>query len=213
MPSIRTPRYISDGEQANAAVANRPLADMQSTISYILERLDEAGAGQSVQEYGVTVSGDVFVGAAVYYDSENDLFDLALAAADSATDGVQLAETAQVRGVVSSLTGTSATIVLFGKISDVDMEEATGEETPSAGVYYLSASGPGTLTRTRPSVAVPVLYSDGNGGLYIQPNLREFASDHVHRSFSLYCKPAGTAYPPDTGGRHVIVESDVAETG
>jgi hypothetical protein len=104
--------------------------------------------------------------------------------------------------VYSKASSTLADVVFYGYVT-LDISAATGGDT-AAGVYYLSGTTPGLLTRQRPPVSVAVLRADGNGRVLVVPQLVDLMERHVHYAFDLACLPAGATTPPVPGDRHTI---------
>jgi hypothetical protein len=85
--------------------------------------------------------------------------------------------------------------------------------TVPAGLWYLSAAGTGQLTRQQPPVTIPVLRTNGVGGVYVNPSFVDFLENHRHYVFALEMVPAGQVSAPAEGQPHVITSPNAALAG
>ena len=198
-------QLIRQGEPVTPGTANRPLREMDQHVRYIWEVLQAAAIGSTVYARRVTIEADAKKGMAVYFNTKRKQFERGLAQLDTtpASGVLQTADTAQIWGVIATKhNATLADILLYG-YDDINILEATGGDT-SAGVYYLSGTTPGRLTKQRPPVSVPVLRADGQGKVFVMPQFVDFLDRHTHYKFPLTCAPAGDHSPPTPGERHTI---------
>ena len=206
-------RFIADGEPVSAAVAGRPDRDLDGNVRYLRDRLDAADLGEATVAHGVTVSPDAKVGMPVYYRASAGRFEPALADIAAESSGaLVLAESAFVRGIVLSKGGETLADLLLGGRAPVDLTESAGSSSPP-GQYYLSSAAAGRLVAQEPAVSVPVLYLDGDGYAYVEPQVRDFLAQHVHYNIPLACVPAGQTSPPSVGQRHAITSPDATRRG
>jgi len=199
-------RHIVDGEAVNSGVAGRPDRTLEGNLRYLREVVDSALLGQALFLRDVTVASTVLVGQPVYWHSVNQQFEAALAAVENDAESNTLVPKASsdVIGVVYSKTNsTLADVVNLGWVA-LDIDNAV-DGTVAAGRYYLSSAEAGKLTTQRPPVSVPVLFADGQGNVMLSPALRDFIEDHVHYTFELTAKPAGTAAYIDSGNGATVV--------
>lgn len=214
MPFKRKIDLINDGQAVRAGTTNTPLRDLQNNINYLKDVFDAAFLGEAVFAREQTVEADAKVGQPVYYRASTQKFERAIAAIDTdqPTGEPLVAATSQVWGVVyEKHSATSADLLLFG-YAELDLSQSV-DDTVTAGVYYLSAQTPGKLVKQRPGVSVAVLKSDGEGRVFVQPQLRESIEDHRHYKFELVCEPAGDVSPPSPGDRHEISNTDASIEG
>lgn len=193
---------------------SRPEQDLTGRTDYLRRRLDAAEFGQAVFAHDVTLDPDLLEGQPVYWNDDAQRFEAALAAAEADADSGALvpSASAHVLGVLYAKEfATKGSVLLFG-YAPLDLTNSAGAGA-AAGLYYLSASEPGKLTRQRPAVSCPVLFCDGAGNAYVRPSDRPFAEDHVHYSFELACRPAGHSDQPDPDGRHAVKSPDVSVRG
>lgn len=202
-------QLIREGEPVTPGTANRPMREMDQNVRYIWEVLQAAAIGSTVYARRVTIEADAKKGMAVYFNTKRKQFERGLAQLDTtpASGVLQTADTAQIWGVIATKhNATLADILLYG-YDDIDISEATAGEV-SAGVYYLSGSTAGRLTKQRPPVSVPVLRADGQGKVFVVPQFVDFLDRHMHYKFPLTCRPAGDHTPPSPGDRHAIENAD-----
>lgn len=184
-------KLIKDGEAVSAKTANRPLTTLVERTQYLKDRLDAASHGEGLILFSQTVSESVTVGDAVYYDTSNDVFQSAIAAAvDNDTGALRTADSAYVVGlVIRKLTTTSADILIYGRYAGLTLTDEDGENVDE-GNYYLSAKTAGKLTAARPPVGIFVGTVTAQG-ILINPTPREVLEDHIHHKFELEVDPAG----------------------
>lgn len=205
---INNVRQIRDGEPVTAGVAGRPDRANTSRTDYLKERLDAASIGNALFLPNAVVAGDVLVGQAVYWNTQNARFEKALSGCEvqASTGQLRALDSSHVVGVCFTKTSaTRATLLTLGWAA-LDLSAAVdGEVTP--GFYYLSASRAGFLVAQRPPVSVPVLFTDGTNVL-VNPQIRSWAEDHIHYSVDLVARPAGRVESSGIGGSLRIVDTD-----
>lgn len=207
-------RLIRDGEPVTAGVTNRAPAQNDRNIRYLWDVLQAANLGSTVYARKVTVESAAVVGMALYLNDGQSRFERGLAMMDSdpQTGLLTTSKSSHIWGVVTyKHNATLADLLLFG-YAELDISAAT-DETPAAGLYYLSGVDSGKLVSQRPPVSVPVLRHDGNGKVFVNPQWIDLADRHHHYKFSLVCQPAGTHTPPAPGGRHEITDPSVNQRG
>lgn len=166
-------KLLTDGvDRVDAGTLNVIFRALSDNLSAFRDLLSAAEAGAALYARDVAVKSDVLEGQPVYWNSTNQRFEKALAAAETVDDDLVLAESAKVWGVVYSKTSTvTADLVLSGYVQ-LDLSNAiTGDQDP--GLYYLSASLAGKLTQTMPAVSVAVLQYDGSGYVNIRPSFKD----------------------------------------
>lgn len=208
------PTWVQQVRQQSEGPESRTDRELTDRTAYLKKRVDAAEFGQAVFAHDVTLDPDVLEGYAVYWNDESQRFEAALAGVESDEESGVLVPTlaSDCLGVVFAKEfANKGSVLLFG-YAELDITNSAGDN-PVAGRYYLSAVEPGKLLRQRPAVTVAVLYYDGNGKVYVQPSNRNFAEDHVHFSFDLVCRPAGSSDQPVVGERHVIKTLDVTAQG
>lgn len=166
MPAFRdTIDTIVDGEDVDAATANRPLGQLQDNILYLKDVVDSSVNSEAVYDRDAAVHTTVSVGQPVYFDTVNLRYDLALA------DGTVKEA---VTGVcVSKPTTTSGDILLYGKAT-LDISAALAG-APTTGRYWLSTSVAGRLVSSMPTPSVLVLYRAPSDVVWVLPQIRDLA--------------------------------------
>lgn len=205
---------VAQGAPVAAGVVNRPSRDLEVNIQYLYDLIQAASLGSAIFARQVTIEAAAQVGMPVFLNSTTQQFERALAQLQTDTASGQLltAPSALVWGVVYSKTNaTLADLVVFGYV-ELDITAAVGS-APAQGTYYLSGSTPGGLVAQRPPVSVPVLRSDGNGKVFVQPQFVDFLDSHRHYRFDLACYPAGNTSPPLPGEPHTISSPDPTKPG
>jgi hypothetical protein len=210
MPAPYQPQvpYVQDGEPVNAATTNRPTRVVAGNAQYVADRLDGSAIGEASIAYNVTITPALQLGQPVGFDPNARAFVPALAevANDPLLGVLAPSPRSQCVGILINKTSPTLGDLLIGGRYKV----APFGADPLPGVYYLSSSTPGVLTRQKPPIAAPVLFYDGNF-VYFSPTLRDFAEAHTHYAFDLHCAAAGTDTTP--GGHHVITSPNAALAG
>ncbi len=213
-PWVNNVPHVADGQRVDARNTGTPTRALEQQTAYLKARLDALEAGEGVYHYEVTCEAEALVGQPVYFNTEAQRFERALAAIDTdAEGGLVPADSCNVVGVVwYKHNSTKCDLLTFGK-GQVSLANAVdGDVAP--GHYYLSGREPGKLTLQKPGVTVPVLVATGADDIvYAHPQLRDLAESHVHYRFELYLQPAGTVVPPAGGDRHVIDPADPNDPG
>lgn len=206
MPAWREQiQLIIDGESVRSSIANRPLRQLAERTQYLKDRLDSESRGEGLTLFSQPIAEEVQVGHAVYYDDENDRYDLALAAIEDDDGVLRNAATAYVVGVVSrKISTSSADILIYGRAA-ITLNDPDDQALPE-GPYYLSSSNPGFLTATRPPVGIFVATVTAQG-VVVNPTPRESIEEHVHYRFDLLPSVAGFSLCVDDN-RVEIVNAD-----
>lgn len=202
-------QHIIDSEPVDAGAAGRPDRQLEQNLRHLKELIELSLLGQALVASDVTVSPDVQIGQPVFWNADTARAELAMAKIhfDPVLGTMVSDPEAEVLGTVWRKSGaTLADIVIIGWI-ELDISNAVTGET-LAGQYFLSGAEPGKLVRGRPSLSVPVLFSDGRGKVLIRPSVRNWTEDHGHFKFDLTCAPAGDHAPPSPGDPHVITDAD-----
>tara|TARA_B100000700_G_scaffold220905_1_gene243179 strand:+ start:1254 stop:3131 length:1878 start_codon:yes stop_codon:yes gene_type:complete len=205
-------RHITDGEAVSSGVTSRPDKALEGNLQYLKDLVDATQLGEVLVIRDATVSSDVLVGQPVHWNATTGRFEKALAVIETNAESKTTSPkaSAEVIGVVQKKTNsTLADIVTMGWV-ELDLSNAIDDEI-IAGRYYLSANESGKLTKQRPPVSVPVLFTDGVGNALVLPITRNFLNDHIHYSFDLTCRPAGDHY--HLSGRHEITNPDSSQQG
>ena len=203
--------HVKDGEAVEARVDSRPTRALENQARYLKDRIDGIESKDSLIVYEEAVEADATIGMAVYWNAERSRFERAIAEFKFNRDNgvLETSPLSDVLGIVGyKHTSTVADIVLFGKYS-LDISGVMDDALPiTAGRYFLSGKTKGKLAR-KPAIAdVAVLHSDGNGTVYVQPQLRDGPFNHVHYEFELVLDPAGESPTPSPGGTHSIINAD-----
>ena len=205
-------RHIVDGEPVSSGVAGRPDKALESNLQYLKDLVDATQLGEVLVIRDATVESSVLVGQPVHWNAITGQFEKALAVIESDAESKTMSPkaAAEVIGIVQAkANATLADIVTMGWV-EIDLSNAIDDEI-IAGRYYLSSAEAGKLTKQRPPVSVPVLFTDGLGKALVLPITRNFLNDHIHYSFELTPQPAGDHY--HTSGRHEITNPDSSQKG
>lgn len=208
--------HVTDGEAVEAKVDSRPTRALENQSRYLKDRVDGIENKEALVAYDCPVDSAVIVGMAVYWNAEISRFDRALAGYefDQETRTLETSPMCDVIGVaLYKHSAEVADILLIGKgnIDIASVIDGGGPVTP--GRYYLSGKTKGKLSK-KPAIAdVAVLHADGNGLVYVQPQLRDGPYNHVHYEFSLYLSACGDAPTPSVNGKHTILNVDSDLTG
>ena len=214
-------KFVKEGEAVSSGTPNRPLHQLDQNIKYLWQLIQAAELGSTVYARLQTVASTVELGQPVWFNPATQQFEAALAATetDATTGYVTTASSSQVWGVVAEKHhSTTADILLFGYASvDITAAVATAELNADgsvpAGMWYLSGGSVGKLTLQAPPVSVPVLKTDTNGNVFVNPQFTDFVNNHRHYKFELEMVPAGTVTPPSVGGTHTISAADSSQPG
>lgn len=199
-------RHVTPGEPVSAGVDSRPTRDLEGQTNYLKSRLDEAELGQVIGRDGVPIGSDVFLGAAVYFDVDDDTHRKGLAGveADTSSGTVIPSKESFIVGICVSKTSQTGKIISAGWVDVSDWLEAMGITSP--GLYYLSSKDAGKVTLMRPAVGIPVLHYIGSGVALIFPQFHNIGEEHVHFSFKLATSPAGSLV--NNEGHYTITDVD-----
>lgn len=204
---------LADGEKANATVLNRPVWELRERTDYIYNLLNQYSGNNpfeaiNISELEVETEGEYApaVKDIVYLDPETHKLKKAIATIDVFNNIFSSASAHSLAiGVLKSLTGTSGTVSIGGRIylSDIggswavtDMLET--DEEFRAGHYYLSSTEAGKLTANPKGPAIYIgqfLSQIADPTLFdyaiLQPQYKDVAESHIHRSIALATQPAG----------------------
>lgn len=166
MTFATTLNLISDGEPVSASVANRPLEQLLLNDLDLKTQLDEVSTQQVVLAREVTFESTVAIGQPVYWHSGNQRYEKAIAT--SGNDSVV--------GIRYSAASNTLGDILLAGYASVDLTAALNGVSLTAGRYYLSPSTAGVITTTVPPAGqkVNVLYADGNGHVFVLPQIRDY---------------------------------------
>ncbi len=215
-------KHIAPGAPVSASVASSPDRQLEQRTNELLAQIESINSGQLLVYRAQTVVEEAQNGQPVYWNHENQRFELALAAVetDAETGLLVPADSADCLGLVFNKTGpNTADIATVGMINFTDLSAAIdGDIEP--GRYYLSAAAEGKLVKQRPGVTVAVCYvlgpmsdCDTNNWVFVLPQMRDFLEDHIHYRKDLTCRPAGDHTPPAIGERHTIENADASLPG
>ena len=198
-------RQIRNGDPVDESTINPPLRDLSDNDRYLLDLINALASSSAVYRRNATVAEAVSPGEPVFFNSATSRFEQGLAAA-SVIDGVaRTADSALLWGICSVKKSSTRADILLQGYAELDISGPVGGAV-TAGLYFLSATTPGGLTLQEPPVGVPVLYSDGDGGVFVNGNFSDLFSAHQHYRFNLVCEPCGT--PELDAGRYTITGAD-----
>ncbi len=218
VPHVQPGSAVSAGNTSNATRA------LEQRTNYLREIVDATTAGRLLVHSAQALSPDVAIGDAVYWDTDNQRFDRALAGVqnDSVTGVFTTLPSSECLGIC--ITKSNATT---GDIATVGMVQLTAtvlnamiDGTVLSGQYFLSPSHPGKLVQQQPAVSVAVAFvlgpidaCDDTAWVFINPQVKDFLENHIHYQISLAATPAGTHVPPTTGEPHEITSPDAELRG
>lgn len=207
----------SQGDAISADVLNEPITELAERTEVLRRMLSAADGGKVA--VSVTLSdpdgaGYPVAGQPVYRVSDGTYAKAAAVAEENAW--FYASPEAMAVGVVLSVSGTSATVVLSGLCEfgagKVAASAVIADANPASGRYYLaSPSGTADYGMLTASPNGPVVYVADvqiSGGyvtsMIVNPQYRDTGESHVHRSFVISGKPAG-GYAVKKDGRYAVV--------
>jgi hypothetical protein len=164
------PSYIVDNEDVKAAIANRPLQQLQDNCLWLKDRLNTVVDSTALFLRSAPVLGTALVGQPVYWNTSNARYELAIA------DGTTKQNV--VGFVHSKQSATIADIAVEGSVV-MPLLDATGGVTPVAGRYYLSTTVAGRITTSRPSPSVLLGFYDGASRFTVQLQVADLVATGV----------------------------------
>lgn len=195
-PAIQS---FADGDHVDAATLNRPIQELAARTEH-LRRLLEMNDRTKVAVTEATLSDPDGTGAVPkvgkpVYRCADGTYALAIGAVGE-NEWFYADQRAMAVGVIGSVSGTTATIVLCGYLPvGLAVSNLIADSNPVSGRYYLSNTQVGKLT-ANPSG--PVIYvcdcmiRDGRVvSMIVNPQYRDTGESHIHRSFILDWKPMG----------------------
>ncbi len=187
----------TDGQPVAAGTLVPSLRVLNDNVRFLKAIIDDEARGETVFARDVTVEPDALLWQPVYYNSQTQRFERALAntAVDPTTGALLTTDSSRPWGVIAEKTNATKAKLLLQGYYPADLANAV-DGTVTAGMYYLSGTTPGKLVKQRPpGVSVMVLMTDGNGMIYVNPAFRDSFDDHKHYQFALVCAPAGDYTP------------------
>lgn len=180
-------QLLNTGEDLSAAVLNRPLSQLKTALETLQGTVGVLTAGATVYRKGVPCDASVELGMVVYLDSTG-IARPALARWSDVTGSqgeAKLADSAWPLGVVETITGGVASVVVSGELSDATaIMSLMGTSNPVAGVYFLSDTVAGDVTDTPPPLALRTVLVDSTGVVAV--SLQKSPDGyHIHKSFDI----------------------------
>lgn len=203
--------HIRNGESVSAGVASRPDRQIASRTEQLRAQIDDLQAGDSIADTSAVLESSLSVGQPVFFNTSTQRYEKALAATVESSSGVlSVAESAQVVGVVSSKTSSTAGTVLLLGVQTLSISAAVSGSV-TAGWYYLSSSTAGKLTKQQPAISIPVLLVYGDGRVFVNPRPTDYLTQHQHYSFELKSRPSGTNVVEEDGTQSIADADDSIE--
>jgi len=210
-------QHVQEQDPVSAGVTSSAPKTLEARTNYLRQVIESIEAGRALVWLNQPMAPEVQVGQPVYWNTETQRYEQALAAVENDLDVNSLVAkpSADVTGMVLTKdTDNNGDIAIWGVVPFEDLSVAIdGDIEP--GRYYLSAAEPGKLVRQRPAVTVsvclvfgPLDACDENTWVFVMPQMRDFLEDHIHLSFELAAVPAGKTSPPGEGACHVITDPD-----
>lgn len=199
---------LTNGESVSAGVTNRPMTEIQGNVQYLKDLFEAAVLGSAQFAREVTIESGASVGMPVYFNSTSQRFERGFAAAHIDDDSGEIVNDPRsfIWGIVYYKHNSTLADLLIGGYAPVSLALAVSG-TPTSGLYYLSGTTAGFLTKQAPPVSVPVLHYDGTNVL-VKTTFTDFFHSHAHYQFELQCVPAGTHSDPGGSNPHVITSPD-----
>ncbi len=214
-------KLIKEGEAVAPGTPNRPIQQLDQNINYVWDVIQAAELGSTVYARMKVIDSTLEVGQPVYFNASTQRFEAAYATTDTdpTTGYILVSPQSQVWGIIAEKhSSTSADILLFG-YAKIDISAAVAasylnaDGSVPAGIWYLSSASQGQLQTQQPPISVPVLKTDANGYVFVNPTFVDFVENHRHYMFNLLMQPAGTVSPPTVGNTHSISAADITEEG
>ncbi len=214
-------RFVADGEEVKAGVANRAAIALAQNVEWLRAALEIALRSDTVIAMDKTLNSEVKVGQPVYFDTDTQQYEQAIAntSVDPLTGGLVTAMSSQVWGIVLEKTNATKGNILLHGVAEVDMTQAI-VGTPELGkLYFLSGMQAGKLTSSRPPVGIPVLIvanegvTTGEYSVYVNSQFTDFLSAHTHTKYDLVAEPSGDHATPGAGNPHTISNADSTKEG
>lgn len=180
---------IRNGEGVSAEVTNRPLIELTQRTDYLKSLIDMLSLGRAIFDIDMPMAINVLEGQPVYWDSVNQEYAQAQAQLSYNAEGIYggNADSAYVVGICAGKSSQTRGTVLFGGSAEgIDFSNALeGGGSLEAGPYFLSATEPGKMTKSRPAVGIYVMFGQGETGAVVAPSPREVLEDHIHYRLEL----------------------------
>jgi hypothetical protein len=206
---------VQPGDPVAAGVVNRPIHDLHAAVRDLYTRLESRTDATGIRLSSQPVASGLSLGSPVFYNTATNQFEGALASVSTTNShpGLRVAASANVWGVVSRLIGTRLADILVVGSQPLNIQGAVIGSVEAGTTYYLSGSQAGKLTATPGAVPIPVLQTDGRGGVLVRPHDPNILFAHTHRAYDLSVVPAGVHTDPGSGSLHTISNPNPAIVG
>ena len=202
LPSLswvdQVPLYQHDSDTQSSTM-NQPLQALIDRTDYLKSYLEQVSANSRLIIACNRLSSDTAKGDAIYFNTETDQYEPALAKWDDeyADDGsLQPAPSAVMLGfVLQKTTANSGYIFLYGELEDASFVTSLLGADPDPGLYYLSSLEAGKVTLDEPPIRVPCLFYVGQDRCVALEH-KAWWPNHIHKNFELE-ESWYTADPPD----------------
>lgn len=140
---------LNDSDVASASTFNTPIDDIELALNAISNRLDTVTNKEALMMSGVLLDSSVSVGSIVYMHSSGVCYPAISALYQTYDNGGASIESEKSRviGMVVSKDGNIGTILIGGRYTDRICTTYCIGESPEVGVYYLSDTTPGKVTK------------------------------------------------------------------
>jgi hypothetical protein len=151
---------------------------------------------------------------AVYFDKTTNTFKAALATV-SGSDYISAAPSALWQGLIESVAGTVADIVVGGTLTLVmaDWDAVWDGGVAVAGDVFLSEITAGNLSSTPGNLGLYIGHLKASGEMLIRLGGTNNYTQHIHLKRTILAKPAGTVVDPVFNADQVITTPDITEQG
>ena len=204
-------------EKVDATTLNVPINQLRERTDYLKNQVDEllgSGPFEAVRLNGIrlnpndipAVNSIVYIepGTRYYSKALSDILVTPVYPYTLGTSG------SYAVGMITSATGTTGTVVLYGKVNLSTILLSTmlnADEIFRDGPYYLSTTEPGKMTANPKGMAIFIghFYASTSNAGYgdfaeLAPQLKDLYEAHLHKQFVIASQPAGS---PITTGTEV----------
>lgn len=193
-PYSQNVNLIQDGESVEAKTPNRPLSQLAQRTDANNEKISNALIGQTTMDYEAAVLSTTSVCMAVYRDNTG-LFRPTLATTTTADDNATIIpdDSAYAWGMIQKKhTNQNANVVLNGYFiaREDDLIAVIEEGAIDTGLFFLSQTAAGKVTKTRPPLGFGICRIVGSVGadtdgeplyeVYVNPEWTDPFEGHIH---------------------------------
>lgn len=213
----RTYNYVKSRENVTAGVTNRAPRELQSYLESLAAELSAANLGHAIYSADAAVETGAKVGMPVYWNTTTNRYERAILAVEPRAASLTLLTlpSSRPQGIIKSKSEAGVCKVLLAGQDTIDLTEALQETPLTAGLYYLSMTTAGKLTKTRPPIACPILevLNTTSGLVFVRPQYFDAVDQRQPYRYEMVCLPAGEHVPPAGDDPHEITAADSTVEG